>query len=356
MQILSMVVGPPNSWKTSWIKSNLLFRNKDSVIINTSKTTIQQSFIDAINQHKNIIIDGENDSLKIREKYLKYAKQNKYKTICYLFNNAIQANKQFKLNFDEPQKDEFSEVVIVPKISKVLDLSNCTDRIIVVGDIHGCFDELKELLTNLKFNYEKDFLISAGDLCDRGPKSLNVLRFFVSCPHTLMVEGNHDSKLKRYLKGNKVVVNQGLEKTVSELDSLKTTSIVDYQTLIIKTLSYIESSPQIIKLPNFKGKEQYLVHAGINASKGIYAQSYNDSLYLRNIGGDGYFDPSGDVWYNRLSGNYRVICGHIIHENPRPTPNVICLDGGCVTGGTLRAMVDGDKIFEIRARKTYYEK
>ena len=51
-------------------------------------------------------------------------------------------------------------------------------RTIIVGDIHGCYKELKQLLKDASFNSENDYIVSLGDLMDRGNESYDVLRFF----------------------------------------------------------------------------------------------------------------------------------------------------------------------------------
>ncbi|WP_426327871.1 metallophosphoesterase [Pedobacter sp. R-06] len=67
------------------------------------------------------------------------------------------------------------------------------DRIFVVGDIHGCYDELLELIDKIAFD-EHDLLISVGDIVDRGNKSLEVYHFFRDLPNAEIIMGNHERK------------------------------------------------------------------------------------------------------------------------------------------------------------------
>ena len=62
-----------------------------------------------------------------------------------------------------------------------------------IGDIQGCYDEFLQLLSEVRFNPENDRLIAVGDLVNRGPDSLKVLRFFYRNRHCVeTVLGNHD--------------------------------------------------------------------------------------------------------------------------------------------------------------------
>ena len=66
----------------------------------------------------------------------------------------------------------------------------------VVGDIQGCFAPFQQLLERVKFNPDKDRLWSVGDLVNRGPDNLGVLRwFYAHRDNVTMVLGNHDLHL-----------------------------------------------------------------------------------------------------------------------------------------------------------------
>src|SRR5688572_13667970 len=107
----------------------------------------------------------------------------------------------------------------------------------IIGDVHGCFDELIELLTKLGYAVTRvavqhrnfGFQITPpvgrtavflGDLVDRGPNSPDVLRLVMSMVHAgtaCCVPGNHDLKLHKYLNGKDVQLKHGLQKTVAQL-------------------------------------------------------------------------------------------------------------------------------------------
>lgn len=71
-----------------------------------------------------------------------------------------------------------------------------------IGDIQGCYDELMALLQLIEFNPNKDALWLTGDLVNRGPKSLEVLRFLKALPKSKIVLGNHDLHLLAVVYGD----------------------------------------------------------------------------------------------------------------------------------------------------------
>lgn len=65
-------------------------------------------------------------------------------------------------------------------------------RTLVMGDVHGAYTEMMQALERAKFNQEKDFLISLGDLCDRGPDTYKIVEYLHKLPMHIFVRGNHD--------------------------------------------------------------------------------------------------------------------------------------------------------------------
>ncbi len=102
----------------------------------------------------------------------------------------------------------------------------------IIGDVHGCCDELEQLLDRL--GYVRDGApayrhpagrraIFLGDIVDRGPRILDAVRLvkgMAEAGSALCVPGNHDRKLVRKLQGRDVQVTHGLEMTLAEIDAL----------------------------------------------------------------------------------------------------------------------------------------
>ena len=101
----------------------------------------------------------------------------------------------------------------------------------IIGDIHGCFDELTALLTELGYQRQTGHDVTPpegrkavflGDLVDRGPKTPDVLRLvmgMVAAGTALCVPGNHDIKLLRKLRGKDVQITHGLAETLAQLEA-----------------------------------------------------------------------------------------------------------------------------------------
>ena len=94
------------------------------------------------------------------------------------------------------------------------------DRTIVVGDIHGCYDELIELLEKVELR-EEDRVVSVGDLISKGPKSREVLELFMTDPRFTSVIGNHDLQLRRRWNGEDVELKSSQKETHKELKGEK---------------------------------------------------------------------------------------------------------------------------------------
>lgn len=75
-------------------------------------------------------------------------------------------------------------------------------RYVFISDVHGCFDKMIEALNSVNFDKEKDTLVNLGDPFDRGPSSKEVLEYLMSCPHRILVRGNHDARLQQLVCGS----------------------------------------------------------------------------------------------------------------------------------------------------------
>lgn len=141
----------------------------------------------------------------------------------------------------------------------------------VIGDVHGCCDELETLLQLLGYRQQKGVYhhpegrkaFFVGDLVDRGPRSLDTLRLvkrMVTAGTALCVPGNHDVKLMRKLRGKEVKVAHGLEMTLAELAQLPEVERTEFAQ---EMADFIDS---LISHLVVDGGRLVVAHAGMKAS------------------------------------------------------------------------------------------
>ena len=211
-------------------------------------------------------------------------------------------------------------------------------RTIVVGDIHGCYDELMALLEKADFGKD-DKVVSVGDLIAKGPKSREVLELFMTDPRFSTVIGNHDLVLRRRWNGEDVELKGSQKEAHKELKGEKDAYA-----------SFFNRMPFIIDLDT-----HLVVHAGLRPNVELYSQTTGDLTRLRTLGGDRESDE-GTPWYHVYHGDKIVLFGHWPAPEPRRGKKAIGLDTGCVYGHHLTAyIIETDEFVSVRAEKAYDE-
>ncbi|MEP6636174.1 MAG: metallophosphoesterase [Acidobacteriota bacterium] len=209
-------------------------------------------------------------------------------------------------------------------------------RTIVVGDIHGCYDELISLLDKVGFGTD-DRLISVGDLITKGPKSREILDLFITESRFTAVIGNHDLALRRRWNGEKFKLKASQKPTHKELKTTKEHYV-----------SYLNSLPFMIELDN-----HLVVHAGIRPKVALHSQTTDDLTELRSLGPD-RTSRDGTPWYEVYDGEKVVLFGHWPASEPRRGPKALGLDTGCVYGRRLTAyIIETGTLESVPARRVY---
>ncbi|MGP4082440.1 bis(5'-nucleosyl)-tetraphosphatase PrpE [Pseudalkalibacillus sp. R45] len=216
----------------------------------------------------------------------------------------------------------------------------------VIGDIHGCYTELIQLIEEL--DYTKDTrgeyhhpenrkLVFLGDLTDRGPESIKVIRLvfhLVKQGIALYSPGNHCDKLYRYFQGRDVQVRHGLETTVAEFKALKQQEKVEISRMF-KDL--FEESPLYLQLDDTK---LIVAHAGIREDYiGQTHKRVKTFVLYGDITGEKHENgmPVRRDWAQNYQGERIIVYGHTPVPEPRRIGNTINIDTGCVFGGALTA-------------------
>lgn len=209
-------------------------------------------------------------------------------------------------------------------------------RTIVVGDIHGCYDELEDMLAEVDFGPD-DRLISVGDLITKGPKNREVLDRFMADQQFSAVIGNHDLALRRRWNGEKLKLKDAQKTTHKELKKDKE-----------HYLTYLNSLPFMIDLGT-----HLVVHAGLRPGVALHSQTTEDMTELRSLGKD-RAARNGTPWYDEYEGEKVVLFGHWPAPEPRRGKRAIGLDTGCVYGKNLTAyIIETDEFKTVPARETY---
>jgi len=211
-------------------------------------------------------------------------------------------------------------------------------RTIVVGDIHGCYDELTQLLEKVNLS-ENDRVVAVGDLITKGPKNREVLELFMTDARFSTVIGNHDLALRRKWNGEKIKLKPSQKPTHKELKREKEHYV-----------SFLNRLPFTIDLDT-----HLVVHAGLRPNVELYSQTTDDMTRLRTLGKDPE-SREGTPWYDVYDGEKVVLFGHWPAPEPRRGKRAIGLDTGCVYGHNLTAyIIETDEFVSVPAHHAYDE-
>jgi protein phosphatase len=238
----------------------------------------------------------------------------------------------------------------------------------IIGDVHGCADELEALLSKLDYlvtwlgdGEERDCTvippqgrraIFVGDLVDRGPRTPDVLRLvraMVRSGSALCVPGNHDVKFLRWLHGRNVKLTHGLAESATQMEQETLRSRERMKGFIDSLVSHLW----------LDGGTLVVAHAGIKEemigrSSGRVREF---CLYGETTGETDEFGlPVRYNWASEYRGSTTVVYGHTPVVNAEWLNNTICIDTGCVFGGKLTALRWPEKeLVEVPAAKVYAE-
>ena len=213
----------------------------------------------------------------------------------------------------------------------------------IIGDVHGCCDELESLLQQLGYtrNDSESWghpsgrkAIFVGDLVDRGPRIVDTLKTVMAMSlagSALCVPGNHDIKLKRKLDGRDVTVSHGLDRTLAELDL----ESPEFRTEVQKFLDGLVSHYV------FDDGHLVVAHAGMKQEmQGRGSAKVRDfALFGETTGETDEFGlPVRYNWASEYRGRASVVYGHTPVPEPEWLNRTINIDTGCVFGGRLTAL------------------
>ena len=230
----------------------------------------------------------------------------------------------------------------------------------VIGDIHGCCDELELLLCRLGYARTDSGYVHPegrkaaflGDFCDRGPRNADVLRLvmdMVKSGNAIAVPGNHDVKLLKHLRGKSIAVTHGIDKTIAELESQGEDFKAEVAEFIDGLISHYVLDDGKLVISHAGLKQEYIGRGS--------ARVREFCLYGETTGETDEFGlPVRLDWAADYRGRATVVYGHIAGRDVKSLNGTYCIDTGCVFGGKLTAYRYPEReIISVDALKEYYE-
>ena len=288
--------------------------------------------------------------------------------------------QQLRKSLRSIRKERFQNVVVLSSIEEVEAVESIVRRPLyndkrdehgpfdIIGDIHGCFVETKELLSSLGYTIEVAEVdgkptfnvthpegrraVFLGDLVDRGPDSPSVLRLVMSMVRSgvaLCVPGNHDVKLQNMLAGKKVNVAHGLEKTLEQLESESDEFRAEVREFLYSLIShYVLDDGKLVVA--HAGLREDMQGRGSGAVRAF-------CLYGETTGETDEFGlPVRYDWASEYRGKAQVVYGHTPIPEPQWLNRTINIDTGCVFGGRLTALrYPEGEIVSVPAQEVYAE-
>ena len=344
------------------------------------------------------VIDATSVQVEARKPLLALARKYHYLTVAIVFNmptklcqerNEARPDRNFKPHVIRQQSQQlrrslrnlkregfqrFVYVMSTPEAVEAIRVerqplwSNRTDEqgpFDIIGDVHGCFDELVELLKELGYKISTPpdgetvieppqgrKAIFVGDFVDRGPKVAEVLRLVMGMQETgaaICVPGNHDVKLVHALQGKNVNPTHGLAESLSQLEG----ESAEFKTQIVEFLNRLVSH---YVLDNGK---LVVAHAGMKAElQGRASGRVREfALYGETTGEtDAFGLPIRINWADEYRGDAMVVYGHTPVAESQWVNRTINIDTGCVFGGKLTALRYPEKeLVSVPAHQTYYQ-
>jgi protein phosphatase len=237
----------------------------------------------------------------------------------------------------------------------------------IIGDVHGCADELETLLGQLGYalTWSPDAsgrvarvahpdgrrLVFAGDLVDRGPRSPDVVRIAMAAINAggYVVQGNHDSKLHKWMDGRAVKVAHGLQQSIDQLADEPDAFKAALKSFLFDLRSHYWLDRGRLAVAHAGLKEE-MIGRGSPAVRDF-------ALYGETTGEiDEFGLPVRADWAAKYRGSCSVVYGHTPVVSAEWVNNTICIDTGCVFGGALTALRWPERdLVSVKAEATYFE-
>jgi hypothetical protein len=205
----------------------------------------------------------------------------------------------------------------------------------VIGDVHGCYDEMLDLYEKARQQHGQEFdaVICVGDLVNKGPKSYQALQHVRTQPNWYTVRGNHEEGALRYMNRQGSEENNNKYAWTSQLTN--------------EDIEWLNELPYTIWLEPF---QTIIVHSGFIPGVPLEQQSREDMILLRDINKE----PWAHVWEEHPSSSYKVIFGHDAKRGLQTYSKALGLDTGCCYGKVLTGVILPEgTLVQVPARQVY---
>ena len=231
-------------------------------------------------------------------------------------------------------------------------------RLLIIGDVHGMLDALRQLVDELDIQ-PSDTLVFGGDLIDKGPDSIGVLSYVEALRRhasfeVILVEGNHEDRMRRYLR------NRTLRPDVATEQAVRAPELAQLQKqLDAQRLAFMDGS---VPFFHCKPLDVLVVHGGIPGTMSTFPASIDEARRLTGraakrfervlrtrfvdaASGEflalGAQRPDDPFWAETYDGRFgHVVFGHQpFLEGPAEFPYATGIDTGAVHGGGLTALI-----------------
>ncbi|MBT7610520.1 MAG: hypothetical protein HN576_12245 [Bacteriovoracaceae bacterium] len=212
-------------------------------------------------------------------------------------------------------------------------------RYLIIGDVHGCYSELMELLKKVHYDQKSDQLVFVGDLINKGPLSREVLEFAYN-HRAKVVLGNHEMGLIRYVEEN---IIKGHDLNVTKLALGKDLPF---------WIDWMKKLPIFLEFDDFT-----IVHAGKIPDRELSEDDREILCTMRTWDqkNEDFQNPNNPLWCDFYKDKKLIIYGHHAIKGLVIRDNVTGLDTGCVYGGKLSLLIMPErKIVQVDASRQYY--
>jgi len=234
---------------------------------------------------------------------------------------------------------------------------NNNEKILIIGDIHGCYKELRSVISKAESSHSFSAIISVGDVCNKGPKSLEVIRYIRSQTNFFSVRGNHDEGALYAALGDEKRRKKAKYSWVGEMSD--------------EDIAWLAELPYTITIP-FQDAKVVVVHAGLIPDVDLEEQEPETMITLRDLGRSmedgkkgswvdarkypvsGEIRPWASIWNDKST---TVIFGHDARRGIQrylPEDLSIGLDSGACYGKELTSIIFPDRVFvSVPAEEIY---